>query len=462
LRQPGSLLKQLLAWLLVPLVLLLALNAFLSYRAAVASANEAYDRLLLASVRAIADRVTVVDDRVQVDVPYVALELFESKSQERIFYRVATRAGETITGYEDLPLARQPSTVDEPVFYRAPYHDETVYFAALRKPLYDAQDRGPVLIQVGETSEARDALSRRILLDSVGRQGLLIVAAALVVWLGLRRGLRPILRLRDSIARRSATDLAPIEENHVQNEVRPLIRALNLHTARLDTLITARRRFIDDASHQLRTPLAALKTQVDYGLGEATHGTNQVLLRDIRHTTEQTIRLVNQLLVLARAEPQGVPSDDMAPVDLVDLARTTTAELVPAARRKKIDLGFDAGASKALIRGNRLLVHELIVNLVDNAVRYIHEGGTVTVRVTTDGPRVVLEVEDNGPGIPAEERERVFERFYRGSTASEPGSGLGLSIVQDICRSHDARIELAAEPRGAGLSVRVTFAAAIG
>ena len=210
-RQPTSLIRQLLAWLLIPLVILLALNAFLIYRTALASANEAYDRLLLASVHAIADRVGVVDDRIQVDVPYVALELFESKSQERIFYRVATAAGETITGYEDLPPPpRRPSAPDEPVFYRAPYHDETVYFAALQKPLYDAQDRGPVLIQVGETAEARDALSREILLDSLARQGLLIIVAALVVWLGLRRGLQPVLRLRDDIAHRAPTDLTPI------------------------------------------------------------------------------------------------------------------------------------------------------------------------------------------------------------------------------------------------------------
>jgi len=457
LSRPGSLLRELLAWLLVPLVALLALNAFLSYRAAVTAANEAYDRLLLASVRAIADRVTLVDDRVEVDVPYVALELFESKSQERIFYRVSSRGGATITGYDDLPLPKRALQNDQAVFYRAPYRDETVYFAALSKPLYDPQGVGPVLVQVGETAEARDSLSREILLDSLARQGLLIGAAALVVWAGLRRGLRPMLRLRDSIAQRAPSDLTPIDARQVQNEVRPLIDAFNLHAERLDTLIAARRRFLDDASHQLRTPLAALKTQVDYSLGEPSESDRRQLLQDIRATTEQTIRLVNQLLVLARAEPQGVPGTELAPVDIAALARETTAELVPNARRKQIDLGFESAAGAAVVTGNRLLLHELIVNLVDNAIRYTPERGAVTVTVGRGAGGVRLEVSDTGPGIPQAERARVFERFYRGSTASDQGSGLGLSIVQDICRSHGARIELGDAEGATGLRVRVTF-----
>lgn len=460
--------RQLLAWLLIPLVLLLAFNAFLSYRAALAAANEAYDRLLLASVRAIADRVGVVDDEIRVDVPYVALELFESKSQERIFYRVATLAGATITGYEDLPLPPYlPATADEPVFYRAPYHDETVYFAALKKPLYDAQERGPALILVGETAEARDGLSRDILADSLWRQGLMIGVAALVVGVGLMLGLRPMLRLRDDIARRAPTDLTPIDDRNVQHEVRPLIDALNQHTARLDQLIAARQRFLDDASHQLRTPLAILKTQAEYGLG-GTGGSggstdsSRALLRDIHRTTDETIRLVNQLLSLARAEPQGVPARDFSGVDLDALARTTIVELVPAARQKRIDLGFEGCAAACGVTGNRLLLHELIVNLVDNAIRYTQAGGCITVRLRRESQQVVLEVEDNGPGIPADERDRVFERFYRGSGAATngvSGSGLGLAIVQDICLSHDATITLDAPASGSGLRIIVGFAA---
>jgi two-component system sensor histidine kinase TctE len=463
-RPQHSLVRQLLAWLLVPLAALLALNGFLSYRAALEAANEAFDRLLLASVRAIADRVGIVDDEIRVDVPYVALELFESKSQERIFYRVATSGGDTVTGYEDLPRPpRPPASIDEPMFYHQTYRDETVYFAALQKTLYDTKNRGPALIIVGQTAESRDALTRDILDDSLERQGLLIAVAALLVWLGLQRGLRPLLRLSDDIARRAPTDLTPIDEKNLQREVRPLIDALNQHTGRLDQLIAARQRFLDDASHQLRTPLAALKTQAEFGLSDSGNArdANAALLSDIHRTTDETIRLVNQLLSLARAEPQALPGGDMAAVDLDELARATTTELVAFARQKRIDLGFEGGGGRCNVQGNRVLLHELIVNLVDNAIRYTPSGGRVTVRVTRDR-QVLLEVEDNGPGIPAAERERVFERFYRGSTTSvagPSGSGRGLAIVSVICGSHGARIELTDASADGGLRVRVTFKA---
>ena len=452
-----SLLAQLLAWLLVPLFALLILNALLSYRSALSSANQAYDRLLAASVRSIADRVAVVDGEITVDVPYVALALFESKSQERIFYRVVSPAGATVTGYDDLPAPpAAPQSADEPVFYRATYHGDTVYFAAVQKPLYAGPEPGAAVVQVGETSEARDALSRAILYDSVARQGLLIVVAALVAWLGLRRGLRPLLRLREEIAARAPTDLTRIDDAGVQTEVRPLVQAINTHMDRLEQLMAARERFIDDASHQLRTPLAALKTQVQYGLGAARPQAEQALLRDIERTTDETIRLVNQLLALARVEPgAGRPT---AEVDLRELARDTTAAFVPAARKKRIDLGFDAVEAVCLVNGHRTLLHELIVNLIDNAVRYTPEEGEITVRVARDGDRVRLEVLDNGAGIPAEERERVFQRFYRGQgSASTEGSGLGLAIVSEICRVHGASILLSTPFSGKGLRVSVTF-----
>ena len=454
-----SLRRQLLLWLLIPLILILAVNSVLAYRVALKTANDAYDRLLLTSVRAVAERVGVTNGEITVDLPYVALELFESNIKEHIYYKVSGPGGKTITGYEDLPPPpTKPAVSDQPVFYQAQYQGGTLYLAALYKQIYDPEVHGSVLIQVGETAESREALSRQILIDGLVRQGLLIAVAALVVWFGLQRGLEPLLRLRDGVAGRSPTDLTPIDDSHIQDEVKPLIHAINLHTARVNSLIAARQRFIADASHQLRMPLAVLKTQAEYGLRQQSQAPVQAVLDDMRSTTDQTTRLVNQLLTLARAEPSALAAEELALVDLASLARATASEWVPAARRKRIDLGYDGEEKDALtVRGNPLLLRELIANLIDNAIRYTPQEGRVTVRLAAADKSIVLEVEDNGPGIPAAERERVFERFYRGKTASAEGSGLGLAIVQDICRSHQAAVALSEPPSGHGLLVRVRF-----
>lgn len=458
-RASRSLLRQLLAWLLVPLIALLAANAVLGYRSALETASEAYDRLLLASVRAIADHVAVENGAIVVDLPYVSLELFESNIQGRIFYRVVAPDGKTITGYEDLPLPPRPPALNEPAFYRAQYHDEAIYLAALSKPLYDPDIPGAVLIAVGETSETRQALSRRILMEQLRREGMLILVAALVVWLGLKGGLRPLMRVRESIAARAATDVTPIDDSEVQNEVRPLIHAINQHTGRIEQLLAARQRFLADASHQVRTPLAVLRTQAEYGLRQQDPAAMHAVFADLRHTSEQTAHLINQLLALARAEPNAVADQAMAPVDLCELARATAIEWVPVAREKQIDLGFEGPHGGITVHGDKLLLHELIANLIDNAIRYGPLGAHVTVRIARQGDRVTLEVEDNGPGIPPAERERVFERFYRGTDAMADGSGLGLAIVRDVCTAHGATIELAEPAGGRGLRVVVRFAA---
>src|ERR1700687_4200092 len=308
---PSSLRQQLLVWLLVPLLLLLVVNSFLSYRAAIATANQAYDRLLLASVKAIADRVTVYNGEITVDIPYVALELFESNIHERIFYKVTGPNGATLTGYEDLPPPPlHPEAQGRPIFFRSEYHGESLYQAALYKQLYDPTFHGTVLVQVGETAESREALSRRILYDGLVRQGLLIVLAALLLWLSMRFVLRPLLRLRDSIAGRSSTDLTPVDDSGIQSEVRPLIQAINQHTERIEKMTAARLRFLADAAHQVRTRMTILKTQVEYGRGPdappALHG----VLEDAQAIVDETTHLFNQLLVLAQAESNAGPRAD--------------------------------------------------------------------------------------------------------------------------------------------------------
>ena len=453
-RPPKSLRGQLLALLVVPLLVLLVVNSVLTYRVAIDTANEAFDRLLLASVRAIADRVTVSNGEIEVDIPYVALELFESNIKERIFYKVAYRNGGTITGYEDLPAPPADAPRDRPVFFHGEYHGESLYQAALHKRIYDPAVNAEVLIQVGETAESRDALSRRILYDGLVRQALLILLAAVLVWLGVQYMLRPLERLREEIARRSDSDVTPVADADVQSEVRPLIQALNQHAARIEAMTTARLKFITDAAHQVRTRFSILRTQVEYGQRLSDADAMLGVLAGAQANVEETSRFFTQLMVLAHAEA-SLALPEQGNVDLAALGHQLALEWVEEARAKQINLGFDGPETGAEVRGSRILLRELLANLLDNAIRYTHAGGGVTLRLVVYEQSVVLEVEDNGPGIAPEDRERVFERFYRGTEGE--GSGLGLAIAREICRSYDASIELTTASGGDGLLVRVSF-----
>jgi two-component system sensor histidine kinase TctE len=458
-KRADSLRLQLLRWLLIPLTLLLAVNAWFSNRAAVATANQAFDRLLLASADAIADQVSVQDGAISVDLPYVALQLLESNIQERVFYRVVAPDGKTVTGYDDLPLPTPGHHgSDDFTLYAAPYQGETIHLVARRKPLFGTPMGGTVVIVVAETAESRRALSREIVLEGLARQGLLIAATALLVWFGLGRGLKPLLRLRDSLLRRSATDLSPIDATPLQAEVRPLIDALNQHTARIEHLIQARQQFLADASHQMRTPLAEMRTQIEYSLRQPQPAPALAALQDLHASVDGLARLVAQMLSLARSDPKALQHERHEQVDLAALVRATTLDFVPAARKKALDLGFDDAAESVRVMGNPVLLRELVANLVDNAIHYSHRGGAIVVRVAVTDPGTArLEVEDNGPGIAPAERSKVFARFYRGGDRQVPGSGLGLAIVADICASHHARIELLDAAAGPGLRVRVEF-----
>jgi two-component system sensor histidine kinase TctE len=458
----GSLRSQLLRWLLIPLVALVAINAVSVYNNALGAADLAYDRSLLASTRALAERVSVVNGHVVADVPYVALDSFETDTLGRIYYKVTGVNQEFVSGYDDLPplpkdVARSEAYPALVYFYHATYRDQPVRIAALYQPVYDDTMRGIALIQVGETLEGRRELSRKILIDTLWRQAALVLAAAALAWIAVRFVLRPLMRLRADVEARPPTDLSDFDPALVHKEVRPLVAAMNGYMARLQALIAGQRRFIADASHQLRTPLTVLKTQAELALRENDPKAMREIVESIARTTDSTVHLANRLLTLARAE-HGAAAAELQPLSLVDVARQVGLELAQEAVGKDIDLSLDA-PREATVDGHPLLLHELIANLVDNAIRYTPAGGKVTLRVQA-GPKPLLEVEDSGPGIPAGERERVFAPFYRAASAqavNAHGSGLGLTIVRDIAAMHNATVALFEGTDGAGLKVQVRF-----
>jgi len=468
----GSLRGQLLRWLLLPLILLEILNTVSVYHNAVDAADMAYDRSLLASTRALAERVTVVGGKVVADVPYVALDSFETDTLGRIYYKVTGIKGETVSGYDDLPPVPPdvPRSENYPAlvrFYHAKYNGQPVRIAALLQPVYDDSMRGIALIQVGETLDARRGLSNQILLDTIAWQASVVLVAGLLIWFAVRLVLRPLMQLKSEVETRSVSDLSDLDPTLVHKEVRPLVQAMNASMSRIQELVASQRRFIADASHQLRTPLTVLKTQAELAQRELDRGEAgpraaglREIVDSIAATTDSTVHLANRLLMLARIEHSGHHTP--VPVPLRAMVQQVALEMALSAVKRDIDLALEADAEFA-VQGQSLLLHELVANLVDNALHYTPSGGSVVLRLRHEDGHIVLEVEDSGPGIPQADRERVFSPFYRAATSMQTnpgGSGLGLAIVRDIAALHRARITLGSGPAGRGLVVRVSFPAA--
>ncbi len=460
-RLPAKSLKRGLAvWLVGVLSTLLLVDAWYSYRDALAAANQAYDRSLSASLKGIAERIYATDSEIVVDIPYSALELFEAGSSDRVFYSVGHPNEAVITGYDALP----PPDKIKPnvaVFYDGVYKGQALRLGAMLKPLYRTEFPKPVLVILGETTNSRQEVVQSLFFGEVGRKALLIVVALAVALLATRQAVKPVERLGQSIRNRPDDDLTPIEAADLPREVVPLADAINLHMDRIERMVEARRRFIADAAHQLRTPLAVLNTQAEYALRQSEVGEMRPAVEAFHNSLGSAIRLTNQLLSLSRAEPVNGLVAPPQKVDLAAVARDMVVDLLPLAARKQIDLGYEGRADEpAMVSGQPILLREMVANLIDNALRYTPEGGLVTVAV--DRPAeggIRLTVRDNGPGIPAEHRENVFRRFFRLETGDTLGSGLGLSIVREIVLAHAGEIALADAP-GGGLLVTVRLPAA--
>ena len=453
-RPSWSLRRCLLAWLLIPLVLVCVLLLSDAYVNAIRQADKAYDRLLMASALAIAERVVAENGRIEVDLPYVALEMFSSAAQDRVFYRVTGPGDEFVTGYRDLPGLPQGAAEDT-VYYDADYRGSKVRVAVLRQPISGPGLRGRVEIQVAQTRNERDLLAREIVLGAGVRLTLLVVLAAIIIWIGVAVGLAPLRRLQQAVQARSPQDLSPLESD-VPREVRALVAAINDLMARLDANMGRMRRFIADASHQLRTPLSALKTQTELALRESdADGVRESLTR-LHDSTRRTSRLADQLLSLAKAEPGGASSRRDA-LDLAVIAEEVTRDWVPASLDRGVDLGFEGGDMPTPVSGDETLLRELLKNLIENAVLYCDSESEVTVRIATVASEGLarLEVEDGGPGLAEQERPLVLERFYRVPGGPSDGCGLGLPIVKEIAERHGGSLRLLTGENCRGLKVRV-------
>jgi two-component system sensor histidine kinase TctE len=320
----------------------------------------------------------------------------------------------------------------------------------------------PVLVQVAETLQARTQLANEIIKGVIVPQFIVLPLALLLVWLALTRGLAPLTALQARIRRRRPEDRSPIDARAAPEEIAPLVESFNDLLARLSASIQVQKRFIADAAHQMKTPLAGLRTQSELALRQTDPAELRRSLRQIAAATERATRLINQLLALARAEHGGAEAPAFEVIDFARMTREAVRDWVPLAIDRQIDLGVDVTTDEANILGHALMLREMLGNLIDNALRYTPAGGTVTARVQRDGDEVVLEVEDTGPGIAESERARVFDRFYRVLGSRADGSGLGLAIVREIVEQHDAQVTIHAparahDPKLPGALFRVRF-----
>jgi two-component system sensor histidine kinase TctE len=312
-------------------------------------------------------------------------------------------------------------------------------------------------LHVSETTQQRQALIRGILANIVIPELLLTLIALAVVWYGLKQGLRPLEQLRHEVLNRKRDDLRQLDGDEAPAEVRPLIDAVNDLLERLKRVMAAQQRFVADAAHQLRTPLAGLKTQSELALRSNEPQQKQHAIEYIHTSTEHGIRLVNQLLALARNEPGGQNADNFTALNLTKLAQEGTLHWLPMAQEKNIDLGYEGASATVTVQGDTNSLLEMLNNLIDNAIRYTAPGGLITVGVSTTPQGAELSVEDNGTGIEPQHRERVFERFYRILGSGQSGSGLGLAIVAEVAKRHNAELKLDAGSGGTGTRISIFF-----
>jgi two-component system sensor histidine kinase TctE len=466
--QPGrsrgqrSLFGEILDWMLAPVLLLWPLSVALTWLVAQNIANKPFDRDLGQMAQLMARQITVQPfpgnpPSAAFSLPAGAAEILRT-DEDSIYYQVLGLHGEFLSGDRDVPLPpaedkdSSAAKAGDVLFRRDVIRNSEVQVAYL---WLSVPGQGHALVQVAETLGKRSRLATEIIKGVMLPQFVILPLAVLLVWLALSRGIAPLDELQQRIRRRKSSDLSPIEETEAPEEVAPLVQAINDLLARLDQSLRSQKHFLADAAHQLKTPLAGLRTQAELAQREIDSGQGDTeavkrSLQQIARSSQNAAHMVNQLLAMARADDKEHTSHKQQ-ISLAGLATETVRDFVPKALEKRIDLGYEGpggsasgNAGRLAVWGDPVLLRELIRNLVDNALQYTPAGGVVTVRVLHDpfGQVVVLQVEDSGPGIPVTEREKVFQPFYRTLGTEVDGSGLGLAIVREIALRHGAELQL--------------------
>lgn len=450
-----TLLAEILLWLLIILLMVWSIGVVMIYNVTGKFANEPYDVVLMNNAQALANLVGFSAGRITINLPRAARDVLVTDSQDKVYIQIIDARGVLLVGDDVIPwVPRSENMVLDRVFLRDDeIGDEDVRVAWLFKRV--TPDTEPLLVQVAETRHKRSGMAARIVSSVIVPQFVIVPIAVLLIYFAVSRGVTPLHRLQDELRQRRPSDLTPISLENIPAEIRPLIEALNQTMEQLDESLSEQRRFVADAAHQLKTPLTGLRTQAELALREASPERMQMRVKQMLNAVERLADMTQKLLVLARAEALSSHSALMERVDLAVLVPEVAREWAVYAMDKHIDLSFESFTPTSCVHGNARLLYELFANLIDNAIRYTPEGGSVAILIN-QGEALYVDIEDSGIGIPVDERDKVFDRFYRVLGTHTDGSGLGLPIVKEIAALHHAEIGLHDSVLG-GIQVRLTF-----
>jgi two-component system sensor histidine kinase TctE len=447
-----SLKRTIVVRLIFPLIIFIIIETILSYYIALHYVNLTYDRWLLDSAYSLAQEVKNDDNKVSIELPDAALKIFTWDNIDTTFFKVISeKSGLLKSNQPALKTLELSPDSKQPVFSDTFINGKTIRMVSIQAS-NDLPEN--VSVHVAETLNKRRLMTFEILMADLIPQLLLTLLISTYLFKGVSRGLEPLNRLSKEISRRSPNDLNPISESHVFAEVKILTDTINNLLEKLSSAIAAQQRFIANAAHQLRTPLAGLKLQAERADREKNIGNIQPALFQIQKSADKTSHIIAQLLVLTRSDPiEGTHNFEL--IDLQGLAKELSMEWVPKALKKNIELSFESPTQSVLIHGDRTLLTELINNLLDNAVKYSKNNGNIMVKLLNQ-PVPCLIVEDDGPGIENTEYNRIFERFYRIPGSTGTGCGLGLAIVKEIANLHQAKLSAGKASFG-GLQIELQF-----
>lgn len=454
----NSLKSRLTLWVLLPTIIISTIDLIVTFSSTESIATLVQQQLLKGSARMISEQLSKVDGGYEISIPPAAFELLANEYKDRVYYSVRSKTGLLIAGDEELAVHEPALQVEQEKYFLTVVRGELVRVIAYAHTLPTTKSNDYAITQVAQTLHSHDIFKKDLFWLTMREHVILLSIIIIGLIIAFRWTLRPLIQFGEKLLQRQPGSLEKLDERSAPIELQPVIFALNDYVARLDKTLSSYEQFVANTAHQLRTSFAIVTSQINFGnRNRGLDQTQREVLNAIQKTILQGTKVINQLLVLAAVEQnRHTPEKDTA-ARLAEIVTSVIEELAPLAQQKNIELGIDELDEDAVVTAPQYLLRELISNLVDNSIQHMNKEGMVTISVTSEQDAILLSIVDNGPGIPLSERQKVFGRFYRLNESKPNSSGLGLSIVKEICDSLGARISLNTPGNGIGLRVDISF-----